>query len=125
MRLPRFRIWVLMLIVALAALGSAALVLIRRSTQYSMIAAEFENRETTCLREIEDRQPKLKKIRGLLESAHSKHAGRPRDPLFLTLEQHVGEYKLLAESARAQAIAYRRAARYPWLGQPDVKPASK
>jgi hypothetical protein len=54
MRLPRLRIWILMLVVALAALGSAAWILTKRSREYSERAAEHELQAVTFTQDAEN-----------------------------------------------------------------------
>jgi hypothetical protein len=68
MRFPRLRIWLLMLLVALAALGSFALVLWTQSRQYSELAIVHEKQAATLAAAI-----KRAKFLISLSLDHPKH----------------------------------------------------
>jgi hypothetical protein len=53
MRVPRFRVWILMLVVALAAMASAGWVLVTRSREYSTLAESHEARVKRALKNLE------------------------------------------------------------------------
>jgi hypothetical protein len=96
MRLPRIRIWLLMTVVALAALGSTGWVLVQRSREYLKIAIENET----------------------IVQAHRSFLKIRPEPLDRETRRRIAK---MADDARADALAYRRAARYPWIGAPRIE----
>ena len=140
MRLQRLRIWALMLVVALAALGSWSLVLVKRSRVYYSRAFALEQRAIGW----EKSASHYDKLVSLIEDSVARSRGQLRnyelqygvnDRMRRSIEeekevlghtkQQAAELHQSAAEARVNATAYRRAARYPWLGAPRVKPHSE
>jgi hypothetical protein len=152
MRLPRFRIWALMVVVALAALASTAWVLVGRSREYSRNADFWAWQENINLRFASSSDKSVEQAKMMVQSSKA-HLERMEEfarlPSFLSHPDKLRELqrecvgiqerlafevrKLRAEEVDAEkyredatiyhtrAEAYRRAARYPWLGDPRVK----
>jgi hypothetical protein len=154
MRLPRFRIWILMTVVVLAALASTVLVMVLRSWEYSKIAAWQEAQEISNIKllrafndavsamksqtadrrkEIDDNERDMIARAGVdkdeaKEERLSAAINRARlDDGNMDEVLNARGAAIRAEALRRRAIAsaYRRAARYPWLGPPRVNPESE
>jgi hypothetical protein len=156
MRLPKFRIWVLMLVVALAALASIGWVWVRRSRDYSKLANQYASLEKITLSLVSSSGQSIERARASVQSAKAhvdrmdEFAGDPvaashSDLLELIRRERVKanerltsaverltqeerdahEYRRDAVSQHAMSAAYRRSARFPWLGPPRVKPESE
>jgi hypothetical protein len=150
MKLPRPRIWLLMLVVALAALGKAGWVLVKRSREYSLLARQHASAEKLAgiIRDSFQglREPKTKSIQSTrahidridarirqcapdssaLELLRRQRADAKEDlngtlKALHYLERGAEEYSNEAASEHRIAATYRRAARYPWLGPPRIE----
>jgi uncharacterized iron-regulated membrane protein len=141
---PAISIWVLMLIVALAALGSAWSVFEPRSRQWSTDAAFQARREKAILVGLQYLQSiTCGESDECGDSASAKDAivsevrswcfqgdHVPLDELAKGFEARalrrgdfspeIAEFRAHAAKEGALAIAYRRSARYPWLGAPRI-----
>jgi hypothetical protein len=112
MRVPRLRIWLLMLVVALAALGSAARVLVKRSREYTRIAAMHERGARLVQRRI------LRITRIELEIYGNQ---RLSEATRRAIAERDESERRQIDNEKRTAAAYRRAALYPWLGPPRIE----
>jgi hypothetical protein len=108
-----------MLIVALAALGSAEWVLMKRSAEYARIAAYYEARERNWKTQIGRSETVLQTIQQGVQQGDGSEA------VVAAVKRTLESLRSGAEKEHAQASAYRRAARYPWLGPPRFERAPK
>jgi hypothetical protein len=109
-----------MAVVALAALGSAGWVWVRRSSEYSKIADKyttFERKSLNLMALFEE----LDKDR----ERSNRNSSPERDEMSRYANMRILELKENAVKEHAVADAYRRAARFPWLGAPRVKSTSE
>jgi hypothetical protein len=154
MRLPRIRIWILMTVVALAALASTGWVMVRRSREYLALAVMHEKRARSyaLARQVtykygyhmHQMAPLCRRLLQLLNESQFVDPTRQQQIDYYTAaekrlkselvkaEQEKRDEQLERERLRkrvpierALAVRYRRAARYPWLGAPRVKPESE
>jgi hypothetical protein len=139
MRLPRLRIWPVMLAVAVVAIGSASCVWGAKSRRLSAIAAQCEAEEAEFRQalaiEIEHKKGwggVVTNIKAKIADAIDQHnndnnraeLARARR-VVAGINQRIQQYREFADSARASAVVYRRAARYPWLSAPTVPSESE
>jgi hypothetical protein len=120
-----------MLLVAIVAIASAATILVRRSKQYSQIAAAHSAREAATRDLLAMLEWQAASVSGVIEFNVAVRQG-PGARIFGSSDGFVAEkdqldsaihkYRKLVEHERDVAAAYRRAARYPWLGTPRVPP---
>jgi hypothetical protein len=143
-RLPRVRIWFLMLVVALAALGSAGWVLLKRSREYTELASMHRSIEKAHLWDATTMEQIAADIQKTVETNLIAAQAIERDtlvpngierldriearraqyaPVVRDYEQSAAESRREARLERALAAAFDRAARYPWLGAPRIGPA--
>jgi hypothetical protein len=125
MRRPRMRIWVAMFVVALAALGSAGWVLWKRSREYSKRAAILEKRLSATSITFLRVEVSVELHRRSIPSIPDEDIAKLVEKNVQHEEQFVARLRNDVSSGRAQAAAYRRAARYPWLGAPHLPPDQK
>jgi hypothetical protein len=111
-----------MLVVALAALGSAGWVLVNRSWNYSQLAANFASQANNRL-ELAEAHDRLAESYDYLARQNYRSA---RSLILMNTQQSKAiRYRADAAKYQSFAEAYRRAARYPWLGPPPIEQPSK
>jgi hypothetical protein len=108
---PRLCIWLLMLVVALVALGSAVAVLAPRSTEYLHIARVHEGRAGN----FRERAAAYRKL--IRDGSRSASLTLNQTTALLTRKALEAEDDARIEDTNA--ALYRRAARFPWLGPPQ------
>jgi hypothetical protein len=119
---PRVRIWLLMLVVALVALGSSAWPLARRSKQYRTMAVYYETRETSWRRPQRRYEIVGQRYRKISESQRRTRLKGELELAARRAENLASKTREFADGDHTIAVAYRRAARYPWLGPPRIEP---
>jgi hypothetical protein len=120
MKLPRPRIWSLMLAVAIVAVGSASWVWVGKSREYSMMAAKYESQELRFRKYAESWQLRIKAWARRLDT--NKYSEADRTTIQMEIARCDNEFRIerrFADDSHASAATYRRAARYPWLAAPS------
>jgi hypothetical protein len=143
MRLPRFRIWILMLAVALTALWSSWLALSEHHREYCESADGFARTAEHWHRLVPTEEQRIESARRELNLV--ERGGRvpdsalarlslsedlPSDQLLKSLRldmedkrDTLAHIRIIAAYYDSMAAAYRRAAWFPVLGPPNLPPA--
>jgi hypothetical protein len=137
MKLPRPRIWLLMLVVAVVAVGSASWAWARKARRVSQAAAQCEGQES-FYRDMLKQSGELRDswasrvVELELEAqsvTHTPDAIEDMSVKILSAQEAVKDMDLLVQECRIlianaheSADSYRKAARYPWLQIQVVEP---
>jgi hypothetical protein len=134
MRLPRVRIWLVMLAVAIVAVGSATWVLWKRSAEYARLATQCETHEFNFRLDLEHFESLKRFNQEEIESLRETLPGLDGDSFEVVQRQikeaqdEIQEFDDLSRAcsqhvaaAHANVAVCRRSVRFPWLGAPRVK----
>jgi hypothetical protein len=111
-----------MLLVALAALGSARWVLVKRSAGYARLAELHAMRERELTSRASYFQERAQELRDRARSPTAHETIPSFEERAKIWDGRAEESLKWAALQHDQAEMYRRAARYPWLGAPRVDP---
>jgi hypothetical protein len=136
MRMPRIRLWLLMVVVVLAASLAAGWAWETKARRLAKIAARREREEAVFREVLAGYRKQNRALAEMIDSlGDDPEPDRPNvgdiqaeiglmHRQMVNNEEYIRSYQQLADSAHASAVTYRKAARYPWLRVRLVEPTS-